>query len=687
MIKTLLCLICFFISLLSLSQQTNTDSSRNLSEVVVKAFEQNKQLKQASAAINYIGQTQLERFNNTNILPALNSTPGVRMEERSPGSYRMNIRGSTLRSPFGVRNVKIYWDEIPFTDAGGNTYLNQLSYYNFNSIEIIKGPGGGSLYGAGTGGVILIHSLPAGWRRGFDATALGGSYGLFNTNLQVRAGKENWQNVVSYSHQNSDGYRHHTSMYREVLTWQMKIVRSKKEEIKLSVLYGDLYYQTPGALTKSEYVANPRAARPKAGAFQSADSIKAAIFQKTILGGVTNNYRISDHFDNTTTFYGAFTDLTNPTFRNYERRSEPQWGARTIFRSTHHWNQSSLQIVFGSEFQQGYFNTRDYVNKYGKPGDIMTNDYIRPTIFSLFAQGDIQLPKDWDVTLGLSTNLTSIKINRVSAPNFQPINRKFNNELAPRIALSKKIIDNFWIYGSVSKGFSPPTVAEVLPSTTVISTDLQAEHGINYEVGIKTSWMRQRLYAEVNAFYYSLKNAIVSRKDASNADYFTNAGATKQKGIESQASYKFFEQRHAFVSGITIRISHTWNEFNYDEFKQSTTDFSGKQLPSVAPHTVAAGLDINLKQGIYSDLSYYYGDRIALNDANTDFASSYNLVGERLGWKKLLTKKMQLDLFIGGENLFNVTYSLGNDINAAGGRYYNVAPGRNFYGGASLHFN
>ena len=74
------------------------------------------------------------------------------MEERSPGSYRMNIRGSTLRSPFGVRNVKIYWDEIPFTDAGGNTYLNQLSYYNFNSLEVIKGPGG-SVYGAGTGGV------------------------------------------------------------------------------------------------------------------------------------------------------------------------------------------------------------------------------------------------------------------------------------------------------------------------------------------------------------------------------------------------------------------------------------------------------------------------------------------------------------------------------------------------------
>ena len=60
------------------------------------------------------------------------------MDERSPGSYRLNIRGSSLRSPFGVRNVKIYYDGIPFTDPGGNTYLNQLGFYNIQSVEILK---------------------------------------------------------------------------------------------------------------------------------------------------------------------------------------------------------------------------------------------------------------------------------------------------------------------------------------------------------------------------------------------------------------------------------------------------------------------------------------------------------------------------------------------------------------------
>src|SRR4029078_11354544 len=174
-------------------------------------------------------------------------------------------------------------------------------------------------------------------------------------------------------------------------------------------------------------------------------------------------------------------------------------------------------------------------------------------------------------------------------------------------------------------------VAEVLPSTTVISTDLQAEHGIEYEAGIKSSWLQNRLYVEINGFYYRPENEIVSRKDSSNADYFVNAGSTKQRGIESQASYQFITKTNSFVNSATLWISYTWDKFNYDDFKQSTNDFSGKQLPSVAPNTVGAGFDISTKHGLYSKLSYFYSDPMALNDANSEYAAPYNLLGERLG--------------------------------------------------------
>ncbi|WP_315820065.1 TonB-dependent receptor [Paraflavitalea speifideaquila] len=249
----------------------------------------------------------------------------------------------------------------------------------------------------------------------------------------------------------------------------------------------------------------------------------------------------------------------------------------------------------------------------------------------------------------------------------------------------QKIIPELLLYASIAKGFSPPTTQEVLPSTSVISIGLNAEQGVNYETGIKSSWLQQRLYVEVNAFYYRLQNAIVQRRDASNADYFVNAGSTKQQGLESQAYYQLLPSRKRFITNARLWISHTWSQFRYRDFKQGATDFSNKQLPSVAPHILTAGLDLSIRPGLYTNLTWYYSDPIALNDANTEIASSYQLMGARLGWRTRITRTLAADFFASADNLFNIRYSLGNDINAAAGRYYNAAAGANYAGVLSLN--
>ena len=136
---------------------SDTVDRKLLQEVVVQAYEQNRRLSDVPVAVGVITTAEWNRYNKMSIVPAMNSVPGVRMEERSPGSYRLSFRGSTLRSPFGVRNVKVYIDGIPFTDPGGNTYLTQLAPFDMYSLELIKGPAG-SLYGAATGGALLIKS-------------------------------------------------------------------------------------------------------------------------------------------------------------------------------------------------------------------------------------------------------------------------------------------------------------------------------------------------------------------------------------------------------------------------------------------------------------------------------------------------------------------------------------------------
>ncbi|RYY19119.1 MAG: TonB-dependent receptor, partial [Chitinophagaceae bacterium] len=251
------------------TEQVEADSSQVLKEVVISAYEQNRKLLNIPAPVSFIGKGQLERYSNTSILPALNTLPGVRMEERSPGSYRLNIRGSSLRSPFGVRNVKLYWNDIPFTDPGGNSYLNQLGYYNINALEVVKGPAS-SLYGAGTGGAVLIRSLPAKWEQMAALNYGTGSFDNQSLNATVRFGKEDFQNTITYSTQETDGYRVQSAMKREVFSYESKIKAGARDALNVLFLYGDLDYQTPGGLTKAQYLANPKAARPAAGSFPSA---------------------------------------------------------------------------------------------------------------------------------------------------------------------------------------------------------------------------------------------------------------------------------------------------------------------------------------------------------------------------------------------------------------------------------
>jgi iron complex outermembrane receptor protein len=677
----LILIVLIICSAFCLPAQTNsaTDSARILQEVVIKAFEQNRQLKDVSGAINFISANQLERFSNTNILPALNATPGVRMEERSPGSYRLNIRGSTVRSSFGVRNVKVYWNGIPFTDPGGNTYLNQLSYYNVHSIEVIKGPAG-SLYGAGSGGTMLINSQPDTRAAGADISYSYGTYQLNNLNAQVRIGEPDHRHSIGYTRQTSDGYRDHTRMRRDIATWETTVQPNERQQLQASVMYGDLFYETPGGLNATEYHANPRAARPNAGLLQ------AGIYQKTFLAGCTHTYRFSEHMENSTVVYGAFSQIRNPTFLNYERRTEPHLGGRTVFTWQHQLNRTQIQWLLGAEAQVGFFNTKTFKNNQGRPDTLQTDDEINNRTGFAFVQTDIRFPGDWSLSAGVSLNKSTIRITRLSVPLFEPVKRSYSNELAPRIALSKKIIPNLLLYASVAKGFSPPTTQEVLPSTSVISTGLNAEQGVNYEAGIKSGWFEQRLYVEVNAFHYQLRNAIVLRRNASNADYYVNAGSTRQQGIESQAYYQLLPNSHRFVTEARLWISHTWNRFRYHDFVKDTVSFAGKKLPSVAPQIISVGLDASLRAGFYTNITWFYSDPVPLNDANTVRAYAYNLAGARIGWRKPIYKKCIVHVFAGVDNAFNVTYSLGNDINSTIGRYYNAAAGVNYYAGLQLQY-
>lgn len=668
----------------SVINRPDTTPVQSLAEVVVTGFEQNRSRLTVAASVHTTQTNDLGVSNRTSLVQGLNTVPGVRMEERSPGSYRINIRGSSLRSPFGVRNVKIYWNSIPVSDPGGNTYFNQFAFNNFSNIEVFKGPPG-SLYGAGTGGLMLMNTLGGSWRRGLNAEYITGSYGLHNVLVSAKFGSRDSRSLITYAHAEHDGYRNQSAMRRDNASWSSLFKISNKQELRASLLFTDMFYQTPGGLTKAEFDQNPKAARPAAGGFPGAEQARAAIYQKNILAGVQHRYQLDTHWSNATVLYAAYAQIKNPAVRNYERRSEPHAGGRTTFT----WKNKNINLVAGGELQHGFFNTQVFSNKQGNPDTLQTNDDIDYDTYSIFLQSDINLNESWFVSAGTSLNQSKVKFSRLSSRPINNQQRTYRQEWAPRFALVKKFARNTSLFGVVAKGFSPPTVAELLPSTGRISTELEAETGWNYEAGIRQQ-LRPRngwLWLELSGYYFKLNNTLVQRRDNSGADFFINAGDTRQKGIEFTADYFRRFGESSFLAEVMMEAAYTFSHFRYGSFTKDTLDFSGKTIPSVPAHTFSLLLDARAKNGLYINASFYAASKIFLNDANTAAAEPYKLIGLRLGWAWGIKKNLVLNFYTGVDNLLDEVYSLGNDINDARGRYYNTAPRRNYFAGIALQGN
>ncbi|MGC3948307.1 MAG: TonB-dependent receptor [Chryseolinea sp.] len=361
------------LSLLSVStfgQDTTkvADSTKVLDEFVVRGYAYDRPLNEVPAAVGIVRKTDLERFSNNSLVPVMNTIPGVRMEERSPGSYRFSVRGSLLRSPFGVRNVKVYWNGLPLTDGGGNTYLNLFDFDAVTSAEVIKGPGG-SLYGAGTGGVLLLRNSGA-VHPSLSVSGVFGSYGNQRYRLQYEDGNENARVTVRYVHHESDGYREQTRMRRDALNADVATKLDERNTLSASVFYTDLYYGTPGGLTKAQYDENPQQARPprtsppvQPGAVQA----NAAVSNKTGYVGVTHDIDWDSQWTSTTGLYGSLTAFENPTIRNYESRDETNVGIR-------HQTQYALpgrlkgKITMGAEYQYFFSPVKVSANDGGSPG-------------------------------------------------------------------------------------------------------------------------------------------------------------------------------------------------------------------------------------------------------------------------------------------------------------------------------
>lgn len=651
----------------------SNDSLQELKPIEIVIFKRNGSFLENTTSVSNVHQELLKVNHPERLLESFNLIAGVKMEERSPTSYRLSVRGSTIRSPFGVRNVKIYFDNFLLTDVTGNAYLNLIEPKYIQSAAIFKGPQGGE-YGSETGGIVALQAKK---QNGLEISLGSGSYNMLHQHLHFGKQLKKHTLTVGQSFYSSDGYREQSKTKRFSFFGKDQWKYNLSNEINMLVMFTDLNYQTPGGLTLLQMQTNRKQARLATNTLPSATEQNTGIINKTLLAGINHHWRINEYWKQFSSVQISTTDLKNPFISNYEVRNEKNVQARFYFDYAKQFEHTKWNTRFGSELGTNKTDFKNYDNNKGVIGNPHKFDELQTSASYHYIVQHISLHNKWflDAALSLQTQQLSWETTQ---PLTEKGTRNFKTQWLPQIGISYKLNATWSIRGKIAKGISAPTTEEVRSSNQEIQNNLNAEYGWNKEIGVRKQFRGHSL--EITAFDYHLKDAIVRRQDENGNDYFINAGGTNQKGLEISIESKRFQINNFIINGINFLLTGHIYDFKYEAYQVGSTSFSNNQLPGISKFSVQGMINFRMFNKIDFSYSNYFNSNSFLNDANTVKETGYVIGNVNVG-TDVIIKNSRLNLYLGINNVYNAKYSAGYDLNAFGNRFYNPAPNTNLFFG------
>lgn len=670
-------LFVVFCSPFFLSQER--DSVALISEVRIDAYKKPVPFMASTKSVSVVSENLLNQNTPERMLESINQIAGVRMEERSPGSYRVSVRGSTLRSPFGVRNIKVYLDDFILSDASGNTYLNIISPELINRMEVYKGPESGD-YGAVTGGTILLQTRKS---ENLTANLNTGSYGTFNQSFgfSKQLGKHFFEIFQNYYR--TDSYREQSSVERKQVYIKDQFQYANKASINAMFLFSDLDYETPGGLTWEQMQTDRKQARPSTATLPGAKEQDAGIRNKMLLAGISHEYTAGSDFSHFILFQGSYVDFKNPFITNFEKRFEKNLALRTHLNYEHGWKNMTAAWRLGFEGGISTILIKNFNNERGVEGFPQNFDELTNRSGFYFLSQKMNFNEKLFTDISISLNSNSYEWERIfPASNNGKVT--FKNQWLPNLGITYLLGKGFSVRGKIGKGNSAPTNEEIRSSNQEFNLNLRSEYGWNKEVGVRKQF-GNTLFIEGSYFDFRMKDAIVRRQNETGQEYFINQGSTIQKGIEVLMESKNFTLNSNCFNRFKFRFSGSFYNFKFKNYTQNVENFSGNDLTGVPATSINSLLNFVFFQKLSVDYSHFYTSKMPLNDANSVW-SAPSFVGNIQFRFPLELSDTKLNLYLQIQNLYNTEYVLGFDINAFGNRFYNPAAKRNFIIGMKVDF-
>lgn len=708
----------------------------------------NKKLLYQPASITKLNPVELKRGQGLFFQDVIEtSVPGVIMNRRSvSGGQQFNIRGygngargtNGVNSNFDGQGYKVYINGIPVTDAEGITTLDDIDFASLGNVEILKGPAG-TLYGQAISGAVSFRTVqPEAGKTSISQEIIVGNYGLNRYTTRFASGNERSGVLLNYGKQKSDGFSIHNASHKDFANVVLMSQPNEKQSISTYVGFTDSYDERLGELTIAQWANKDYSGNP--------DYIKRDAHSHVVSyrAGVTHTYNFAKGFSNTSTVFGTGFKSDAASAGGLTDKNSVNYGFRTSFDAKISVNDKvSLNGITGMEIQRQNAQTVGYSLKANpndpNPGtytygvspywvkDANTSNVVfvtQPTSF--FTEWTLGLAQDLSLSAGVgySTQKISLEDRFRAITTTYPghFDTKYKNMWSPHLAVNKVFNKVVSAYASYSKGYKAPVssyffiVTPVAPATGSVNTNLKPEHGDQLEIGSKGSLLKDRLSYQLALFSFKISDKMTAISVPLNSSttaysYMINGGEQRHKGVEATLRYAIVNNEKSVITNVTPFINFTYSDFKYgDDFKiitgnnvntslRDTIDYSGKRVYGVPKIMNAFGVDVATSFGLYANMVHIHKDGVTIGTTRTSasgvfpkvfstyYASGYNLLNGKIGFKRNISSHVFMDLFFGVNNITGVRYPLMIFVNQLADAYIPAPPKAVYYGGINLKYN
>lgn len=611
---------------------------------------------------------------------SLSRIPGILFQNRYnyAQNLRISIRGFGARAPFGVRGIRLRVDGLPETLPDGQSQIDAVDLESISRVEVIRGPAA-AVYGNAAGGVIDIRTadrIETGHR--FDLRFQGGSDDFWRVGLRGGMEGETWRGHVSVWQLEHDGYREQSETRKRMAHARLHHeVSAGRSLTTLLTVLDQPFGKDPGGLTRAEVETDRRMAAPNALALDAGQQVRQqrigwVLRDEILLPGEIEAYVFYTRrefeqqlpfagssligFDRD--FYGASIDYTDQ--------------AQLVGRSLHY--------TFGVEVhRQRDDRQRFLVDGGGNRGAQIQDALESATVGGVHGRMDFALTNRLDLTLGARLDLIRFAIDdHLTADSVASGSRDYD-ELSFMAGLGWQWRAAHRFYANVGSAFETPTFTEFRdPNAPGQGFDpaLEPQQALNVEAGIK-GLFGPRLRYDLALFSVRTRDEIV--QVASDPNRFANAAKTRREGLELGFEYRFDET-------WSLIGAYTASRFRFDRFSTAEgLSLRGNRLPGLPDHALFGELAWRDGLGcwVVADL-IMISSRYADNENAVDVAG-HTVINLRAG-REFNIASRRIELFAAVNNLMDREWLSNIRIDAAGGRYFEPAPGRNYYAGISARF-